>query len=407
MIERPHLVPPRTFGHWRRQVAAAGLAPVVAIAGMRGKTTVIRLLSAIYQHAGLRTALWTDRGVEVDNRRQSGELVPWSRALDRLARGEIDVALQELDWSTIHAVGLPANSYSVAAVTNLCLNNDSCLIQEETRRAFRALAQIRRAAARGLLVLNGEDFAVAGGTADAHEAAVLVGISGEAPLLRGHLAAGGVAAWSEAGELRVGDRRRSDRVGVLDEIGFTLAGAVGFQIQNALTAAAIARASGVAAATIATAIAEFVPTLRDLPGSFNILRVADTTYVVDRPAPSWFLRSSIRALAHIPARRFITLVGDLREVPEDDLWQVGRLLGRTGGALILCEDGFEESRKHSLTLGIGSNEVPPLMTSVGTERQGLNKAFRLVQPGDVVFCLVHHPIPALRALTRASERTSE
>ncbi len=81
------LTPPRwpaSFAEWTERLAAHGVPPVVAIAGSRGKTTVARLLDAIFAVAGMRTALWTDAGVEVAGRRQRGELAPWSRALARL-----------------------------------------------------------------------------------------------------------------------------------------------------------------------------------------------------------------------------------------------------------------------------------------------------------------------------------
>jgi len=395
---------PTSFRDWRRHVTSTGAPPVVAIAGSRGKTTVLRLLDAILRTAGLRTTLWTDRGVEVDGRRQAGELVPWSRALARVARGDLDLAIQELDWSTVHAIGLPPASYPLAAVTNLCVNSDSCLIQTETRRALRALDQIRRAAGTGTLVLNGEDFAVAGDTAGHGDAALLVGISADAPLMRAHLRAGGSAAWSAGGTLLVGSLAAPEPLAALADVDFALGGAVGFQVHNALTAAALARTVGIDPAIISLVIADFTPSPRQLPGSFNVVHVAETTFVVDRPAPSWFLRTTLRAVPHIPARRSITVVGDLREVPDDDLPEVGRLLGRAGGALVLAADLLSPERAEALRTGIGSNDVPPLIIRTGTERQAMNRAIRLAQPGDLVLALVSEPLPALRALDRAASR---
>jgi hypothetical protein len=123
---------------------------------------VVRLVNAILRDAGYRTALWTDNGVEINDRRQQGELVPWSRALARLIAGTLDVAIQELDWATVHAVGLPGAVYPIVAVTNLCGNNDSCMTQLETIRAAKSLDRVLAAVRPdGRLILNGEDFAVA------------------------------------------------------------------------------------------------------------------------------------------------------------------------------------------------------------------------------------------------------
>lgn len=396
---------PPSFAEWRRRVERAGLTPVIAVGGSRGKTTVVRLLDAMFRAAGLRTALWTNRGVEVNGRRQAGELVPWTRALLRLTRGDLDVAVQELDWSTVHAVGLPPASYPIAAVTNLCVNSDSCLAQTETRRAFRALKTIRAAGA-GPVVLNGEDFAVAGEADSPPETRILVGLSAEAPLLRAHVRDGGFAAWMDEGQLRFGSIDRSERVGQSDRLDFALGGTVGFQLHNALTAAAVARACGLAAGVIEEALADFAPDARDLPGSFNIIRFGGMTVVVDRPAPSWFLRPSLRAISHIPARRLVTVVGDLSRIPADDLGEVGRLLGRGGGALVLSDDGSAPERIRSLRGGIGSNDVPPLIVRRASERQAVAHALRLGQPGDLVLIIAENPLAVLRSLGRAAARSA-
>lgn len=391
---------PASFPAWRRSVDAAGLPAVVAVAGSRGKSTVVRMLDGILSTAGLRTALWTDRGVEVGGRRQAGELVPWSRALARVARGELDIAIQELEWTTVHAVGLPAATYPIAAVTNLCVNSDACLIQTETVLARRALERVKQAAGSGVLVLNGEDFAVAGGVSADNRRHLLVGSSADAPLIRAHLLGGGRGAWSADGALRVGDARHSSSVGRIGDLDVALGGAIGFQIMNALTAAALARACGIDSAAIARALAAFRPSPRDLPGSFNLVRREEVTFVVDRPAPPWFLRAGLRAISHIPSRRIVTVVGEMVDVETDDLPEVGRLLGRAGGALVLSEKGATPERRALLRGGIGSNDVPPLIIRVGTERQAINRALAMAQAGDLVLMLLANPLPALRAFER-------
>ncbi len=391
---------PPSFPAWRRSVDAAGLPAVVAVAGSRGKSTVVRLLESIFAAAGLRTALWTDRGVEVAGRRQAGELVPWSRSLGRVAHGELDVAIQELEWTTVHAVGLPSASYPVAAVTNLCVNSDACLVRTETELARRALQRVVAAVGSGTLVLNGEDFAVAGeGTGD-HRRHLLVGSSVDAPLIRAHLRQGGLGAWTEAGSLRVGNADASAALGPVAALDFALSGAVGFQVLNGLTAAALARACGIAPAAIVEALTAFRPSPRDLPGSFNLIQQEEITFVVDRPAASWFLRTSLRAVSHIPSRRTVTVVGALTAVGNDDLVEVGRLLGRAGGALVVSERGTDPERGALLRSGIGGNDVPPLIIPAGTERQAINRALALARTGDLVLMLLDHPLPALRAIAR-------
>jgi UDP-N-acetylmuramyl tripeptide synthase len=397
-----------SFFSWKDNVLRAGLPPVIAVAGSRGKSTVVRLLQAIFQDAGLRTAIWTDQGVEIEGRRQVGELVPWSRALGRATDGELDVAIQELDWATVHAVGLPPESYPLAAITNLCVNSESCLVQTESRRAAKAMAAVERAvAAAGTLVLNADDFAVAAERRGTSAAIVLVGSSKDAPLLRAHLVAGGRAAWSHGARLQVGARDQTTDLGAVQNVAVGQEGAVTFQIHNALVAAATAIRCGIPSPSVARTIATFVPTPKQVPGSFNVVQANGVTVVVDRPAPSWFLRSSLRAVAHIPAHRLLTVIGDLSDVPSHDLPEVGRLVGRAGGAVIVTDGPRASERAALLRLGIGANEVPPLIMRKGSERSAVTRALSLAQPGDLIFVLARDPRPVLRQIERAGTQPAQ
>jgi len=392
---------PRSLSTWKASLQESGTAAVIAIAGSRGKTTVVRLVNAILRDAGYRTALWTDNGVEINDRRQQGELVPWSRALARLTAGTLDVAIQELDWATVHAVGLPGAVYPIVAVTNLCGNNDSCMTQLETIRAAKSLDRVLAAVRPdGRLILNGEDFAVAAAQRPP-AATTLVSLSQESPLLRSHLRHGGIAGWLDREQLMIGDVSRGDSVGQTSKLRLTQSGAVGFQVHNALMAASIARACGTPLSAISRGLRRFDPSLRRMPGSFNVVAVGDATVIVDRPAPSWFLRTALRAVAHLGARRLLTIVGRMEAVPEDDLVETGRLLGRNGGAIIL-HSAEVESRRHTLfRQGLLANDVPPVVVSTVTERQAVNRALAMLRPDDIVLVLADQPAAVIRLLERA------
>lgn len=397
---------PETFPLWRSGLTARDVPPVIAIAGSRGKSSVVRLLDAILGTAGLRTALWTDLGVEINGRRQRGELVPWSRALAGLGDGSLDLAVQELDWDTVHAVGLPTAIYPIVAVTNLCVNSESCLAQTESGRALRSLVGVRSAVRPdGVLVLNGEDHAVVGAERGHQSPTIYVALSPDPPLLRTHLDGGGTAAWTEDGRLWVGHRETEVTVGDLADLPLSMAGAVGFQVHNALTAAAVALACGITPTTVATALADFISPSGLMPGSFNVVSLNGATVVVDRPAPSWFLRPALRAVAHMPHTRLLRVVGGLSYVPASDLVELGRLLGRSGGAVILHGQSATPDRAALLRQGIAANQVPPVIVQVETERQALGRALKIIRPSDLLLILAEQPAVVLRALDRAGSRS--
>ncbi len=394
---------PDSFRRWRADLHARGVPPIVAVGGSRGKTTVVRLLDATFSASGLRTAVWTDAGVEVLGRRQRGELGPWSNALAGLARGSLDVAIQELDWATVHAVGLPSGVYPIVLVTNLCGNNEACLAQSETALAVGSLARLREAVhPDGLLILSGEDFAVSGSGIEPAPT-VLVGGSRDTPLLRARLDGGGAAAWTEDGSLFLGASLAATPFASAHDLPITAGGALGFQIQNVLAAVAAAAAAGLPPERTAAILQRFAPTPRSLPGSFNIVFLGDATVVVDRPAPSWFLKSALRAVGHLGRPRQVTVVGPLTTIPEHDLAEIGRLLGRSGGALVLHGQVSPE-RATLLRQGIATNSVPPVVIRVGSERQAVTKALRLLRGEDLALILTEHPAAVLRALARAEQR---
>ena len=394
---------PGSFDDWRRGVMGRGALPVIAVAGSRGKSTVVRLLDAIFSAGGLRTATWTDAGVTVRGRHQGSELGAWGHALRRLHAGTLDVAIQELDWPTVHAVGLPPDAYPVAVVTNICVNSDRCLVRDETRLALRAYERVRGAARRdGVLVLNGDDYAVAGTEVERETPAMLVGLNPESPLLRGHLSEGGRAAWLDGRSLIVGTASSADRLCSADQLDFALGGSAAFEVHNALFAAAVAAVCGMGTESIAEALISFrMPHAAE--GSFNLLPVANAMAVIDRPTPSWFLRPVLRAIRHHPHRSLIVVAGRLDAVPDDDVNEVGRLLARIADAIVLHSEDENAERGTLFRAGLDTAAAPIVLLRTTTERQALAKAIKMLRPADLLLVLADQPAAILRALDRAAD----
>src|SRR5690606_31323577 len=108
-----------SFRSWQRDTTLNGTLPIIGIGGTRGKSTVLRLVESMLVTMHLRRATWTDLGVQIQGRRQRGEISGWRHALTRLSEGSIDVALQELDWATVNAAGLPNGSYPIVALCGI------------------------------------------------------------------------------------------------------------------------------------------------------------------------------------------------------------------------------------------------------------------------------------------------
>lgn len=394
----PSIALPPSFEVWRSQVRRLGSAPVVAVAGSRGKSTVVHLLNAALNDAGLRTATWTDEGVVVLGRKQRGELVPWTRTLNRLASGEIDVAIQELDWATLHAVGLPRAAYPLVAITNLCINSSACLVQDETLRALQALRVVRAAVRRdGRLLINADDPALADRD---HADQMLVAMSRDTPILRAHLQNGGCAAWVEDRALRIGCGDEVEDVLPIEEVAATEGGRFAFQVTNVLTVVGLGRALGLDTACLASTLRRHLIEPERSPGSFNRFVIRGATILVDRPAPPWFLRAPLRAVSNATGARLVRVIGRAAAIPDQELGEVGRLLGRGAGLIVIHSEGDAPERAQLILRGIAMNEVPPAVVHAKTETAALTALLKVVRPDDVVYVMADDPASVVRRLRR-------
>ena len=404
-LPRPSAVP-TGFSDWRARLDRERVAPVIAVAGSKGKTSVIRAVESIFHAGGYRFASWTDRGVEIEGERQRGELGPWSRALTRLAAGGLDIAFQEVDWATVQTIGSLVSTYPVVAIANLCANSEACSLTPETNLARRALKLIKsNIAPSGRLILNADDFALSDGgdSAGDPENRYLVGISADAPVLRRHKTSGGDACWIENGSIAIRDGQRTRVVADVRELPSTHKGTIPFAVQNALMAAAIARCCGISDNLIAAGLSKHDARPESMPGSFNVFDLGSATVVVDRPMPSWFLRSSLRACANLGAGRQIRVAGPMALVATEDLSEIGRLLSRNGGVLITHGD-WPAERLEQLRRGAAANMVPPIFLQAIDERTAVQQAMSMLRAKDVLLILAENPRATVMLVQRHLRR---
>ncbi len=401
----PQVVLPGSFPAWRQQVMRQQQVPLIAVAGSQGKSTVVRLIDRIFQSAGLQTATWTDTGVEIGGLPHPGELAPWQEAVSGFTSGRVDVAIQELEWPLIQAIGLPAGVYPVLAATNICGNSDVCLAHDEARLALDAYPKVLQAVAdNGLLVVNAEDFAIASPAEETGKAAILAGQRADTPLLRHHLERGGFGAWTAANSIMLGTSDEHDRVIALSRLGFALEGAATFEIQNALVAAAVARGCGIDVTTIERALGDVPGTDGEalVAGSFNVLKLGERVAVVERPLPSWCLKPVLRALAARGKGRIIAMLGRPASIPTDDLVEIGRLLGRSSAAIVLDVAAWEPEHASLMKRGVAQNDLPPVVVHVSNEERGIDRALKLAHADDTVLFLSDAPKAIISRLRHES-----
>lgn len=396
---------PSSIPDWRSDRLSAGAPPAVAIAGSRGKSTVAVLLDAMLIADGQRTARWTEAGVTIAGRRQRGELVPWRKALSMIESNDLDVAIQVLDWDTIHAVGLPAELFPVTILTNLCANSDVCMARADTPRVLHALTGVLRSTRDdGVLIVNADDLTLLNDEVGQRHAMVVAGITKEAPFLRRHLQQGGNGAWVEDGVVVFGSSAAYEPLVPVEEIPTTATGALTFAVTNALLAVCAAKAIGISTSSIRSTLNSFKSGDADLPASFNMFAVGDATAVVDVSSPSWFLRGALRGLSHLGAKRHIRVVGLAVDVPRDDLVETGRLLGRGADVLIIHSESEDEDRGSLILQGAAANDVPPLVVHAKTESSAMTSLTKQLREGDLAYVIADDASLVLRRIATAAAR---
>src|SRR5919202_48959 len=383
---------------YREQARQAGQAgqtggplPIVAVAGRWGKTTVARLLEAMARRVAPRLAVWTDQGVDVNGRRQVGELIPWSEALRALAAGDLDLAVQELDATTVNAVGLPPATYALGIVTSFCGNDESCLADRRAAGERQAQLAVARAIhPRGALVLNADDHAVADEGGATSGSVIYYGATRRNPFIKAHLAAGGRAVCISGGMIVLCEGRRSRPVLPVHEVALSLGGAIVFQVQNALAATAAAWRLGVPVAAIAAALRDFTSSPTLMPGACNQVELAGATVIVDRLSDPYSARALARGLRRVKGRhrRLVLLPATgVEHLDSLALTEVGRVMGRSFDLIVIYSPdeaaGWPRERPELepatpevgeaaepaafLRAGIALNPVPPVVLTMAGE----------------------------------------
>lgn len=385
---------------WQRDVRVLGMLPLIGVAGTRGKSTVLRMVEAMATRAHLRAATWTDLGVQIVGRRQSGELSGWSKALTQLAESRLDLALQELDWNTVNAVGLPPESYPVMVLCGLRDQTDTPERSPALQTAIRGAQQVIRASHHdGLVVVNGDDYYAVDAIADCDAHVIMISQSHNAPALRRHLDDGGSGVWIHRGHIWIGDRDHAIEVDRAAAYPITMGGEASFNVTNLLLAIAIANGIGLDLQVIKATLLTFRAAWDVLPASMNVYETPSNTAVIDQMAPGWVIKSVLRAINPHLERRQITVVGDLGWISAEDVVEFGRQLGRYHGAIVM--HGEQDARRLAdFKRGLATNDYPPLLIRLPTERRAINRAFKSLKPGDVLLILTTHDSSAAHRAVR-------
>jgi cyanophycin synthetase len=318
-----------------------GRIPVAAITGVNGKTTTTRLLAHIVARWGRVVGMTCTEGIYVQGRRiETGDCSGPLSARAVLQNPRVEAAVLETARGGILRAGLGFDRCDVAVVTNIGdgdhLGISDIDSPEQLARVKRTV--VESVAPGGAAVLNAEDPLVVEMAGHTKGAVVWFAGSASHPVVARHRAEKGRAVFVRDHHIVLAEGNQEIPLVPLTRVPLTHGGLVGFQVQNALAAAAAAWNLGVPCEVIRVGLETFVSDLDGVPGRFNLLEVRGATVVLDyghNPSSLSCLIEVLGQLPHAYRTAVYSAAGDRRDC---DLLRQAELLAEAFDRVVLYED---------------------------------------------------------------------
>ena len=373
--------------------------PVALVTGSNGKTTVVRLLAAMAEAAGLAAGVSSTEGVKVRGRTvEEGDYSGPEGARLVLRRRDVELAVLETARGGLLRRGLPLERAAVAVVTNVAADH----LGEFGVRSVEELAETKLLVARavrreGRLVLNADDPTLVRAASGLRTPIAWFSLeAGNATVAR-HAAAGGATAAIEDGELvvRVGGKRQV--AGRVAEMPIAAGGAARYNVANALAAAAAAGGLGIPLQAVRATLCRFGLDPADNPGRANVYEMGGIRIVVDYAHNAHGLAALAAALDAVPSRRRLVMIGQAGD--RDD----GAIRDLARSALDLRPDRVVAKEMDAYLRGRAPGEVPGILadelrrsglpaeavSTSGGELAGAREALEWARPGDLLVLMLH------------------
>jgi cyanophycin synthetase len=368
-----------------------GRIPIVAVTGVNGKTTTTRLLAHLLRGAGLYVGMTCTDGIYLDGRRTLTHDCSGPRsAREVLLNPRVEAAVLETARGGILREGLGFEVCDVAVVTNIGAGDHLGLrgvdTPEELARVKRTV--VEAVAPGGAAVLNADDPLVADMAGYCPGDVIWCSRNFAHPGLAVQRDARGRAAFVRNGAIILATGADEETLVELERVPLVRPGAVPFQVENALAAAAAAWSLGLATSLIRNGLESFTADVRQLPGRYNVWEVGDSAVIADYAHNSSALAALVAALDHFPQRRR-TLVFTGCNRRDDDVVEMGRVAGGGFDRVLLYADRGNRERSDGdlnalLRRGMVNQGRVSEVREVGTEREAIELALHDLGLGEIL-----------------------
>ncbi len=393
-----NLVPPvEGLLHRLFPAGQMGRIPIAAVTGVNGKTTTTRLIAHILACTQRCVGMTCTEGIYIDGQRvEAGDCSGPLSARVVLGDPRVEAAVLETARGGILRAGLGFDRCDVAVVTNIAEGDHLGIGDIETPEQ---LARVKRAivdvvAPEGNAVLKADDPLVAEMATYCPGSVVFFARDGHHPVIVEHLRRSGRAAFVRDRRIILAEGAQEIPLVSLENVPLTHGGLVGFQVENALAAAAAAWVLGVPCEVILTGLESFVADLDLAPARFNVLEFNDATVIMDYGHNTSSLASLIETFEALPHKfrsAVYSAAGDRRDI---DLIRQGELLVDAFDRVILYEEencirGRAPGEINSLfRKGLTGRRRVKHIEEVDGAIQALEYALERARPGELLLIQV-------------------
>lgn len=380
--------------------------PVAMVTGTNGKSTCVRLASAVAKAARKTAGVTSTDFVRVgDDILDKGDYSGPGGARMLLRDPRLEVAFLEVARGGILRRGLALHRAQAALITNVAadhlgqygINTVPALIEVKFS-VFRTLAP------GGVLVLNADDSGLvahaktlAGEIAGQQKTIAWFSLDKANPCITDALSRGLPCGWLQQGSLWYFDGDQEHAVMPVADIPITMNGAASYNVQNALGVMCLCIAFDLPLDAVRMGFRQFHNSPTDNPGRCNEFEIGGAQVFVDFAHNPHSIAAVANTMKNIPAKRRFLMLGHAGDRRDEEI------CGLTAGAFDLDPDHVVITELPDYLRGRESGEVSSVIQQECL-RQGLSDqqmslsanplhgtqcVLSLLQAGDLALLLVH------------------
>lgn len=364
--------------------------PIFAITGTNGKTTTTRLIAHILKGVGKRVGFTTTDGVYIQNHQiAKGDMTGPYSAQIVLRDPTVEVAVLETARGGILRAGMGFPHCDIGIVLNVTSDHlglgDVNTLEDLARVKSVVVEAVQP---EGYAILNADDALVAKMAEKVKCHVAYFSMNPGNPLVKEHIAQGGVAAVYEEGYISILKRGWTLRVEKVTNIPLTLMGKATFMIQNALAATLAAFLHGVSIDDMRVALGTFTSSVAQTPGRLNLFDVGSFQVLVDYAHNAAGYEAIQATLKTWECRRKIGVIGGPGDRRDQDLRELGVLSAQMFDEAIIKEDDDRRGRDPGVVAdlirqGWEEQQGGPVQIILN-EVAAIERALDHGQPGDLI-----------------------